>query len=125
MKNAAYPLAALLLAGIASLAAASDNASVPTPAKTADQLPIAMFQSRPFYPFDLRKQGVQGNATVEFVIDDKGSVVEARVIKTTNEEFGWSAVACVAKWKFRPGIHDGHAVYTKLQVPIVFVLNPS
>jgi hypothetical protein len=29
----------------------------------------------------------------------------------------------VSKWKFRPGRKNGHAVYTHMQVPIVFTLN--
>ena len=33
------------------------------------------------------------------------------------------AVQAVSKWKFRPGRKNGHAVFTHMQVPIVFTLN--
>jgi protein TonB len=87
-----------------------------------DQQPVARHQARPVYPADLRRQGVEGSAVVDFIVDTDGNVRNATAIRATSPEFGVSAVSAVSKWIFTPGRRANHAVFTHLQVPIDFTL---
>ena len=88
-----------------------------------DQQPVPKSQARPQFPLALRRSGVSGEATVDFIVDTNGNVQNAYVIRSTYREFGLSAVAAVSQWKFRPGRKGGGVVNTHMQVPIVFTLN--
>ena len=86
------------------------------------QMPAALVQTAPQYPFVLRKAGIQGEALVEFLIGPDGSVVEAAVLRATDVRFGDAAVDCIKRWRFEPGRVDGKPVTCRMQVPIQFTL---
>ena len=88
-----------------------------------DVMPRPQFQARPVYPTALRRAGVRGEALVDFIIDVNGDVRNAFAIRATHPDFGASAVASVAQWKFSPGQKGGRVVNTHMQVPIVFTIN--
>ena len=88
-----------------------------------DQQPIAKFQARPQYPFEMRRAGISGDVLVDFIVDTNGDVRNAFAAHSSQREFEASAVQAVSKWKFKPGRKNGHNVYTHMQVPIVFTLN--
>lgn len=88
------------------------------------RLPIARFQTNPVYPKDLREAGIEGEAVVEMIVGTNGDVAGLRIVRATNKEFAAAAALAVVKWKFRPGEIDGIPVNTRMQVPIVFKLNP-
>ena len=88
-----------------------------------DRQPKPVFQTRPMYPTELRKAGVSGKATVDFVVDAEGAVRNATALNATHPAIGEAAVAAVSQWKFDPGQKDGGAVATHMQVPIVFTMN--
>jgi protein TonB len=89
----------------------------------AMQQPAVVARFQPVYPFEQKRQGISGEAQVEFVVDTEGNVRQARVVAATNEAFGLSALACIYKWKFKPGIVDGRPVNTKLQQSFTFAIN--
>jgi len=91
--------------------------------KNLDQQPAAKFQAKPAYPFEMRRAGINGEVTVQFVVDSNGNVVDPFVVKSSQREFEAAAIAAVAKWKFRPGRRGGRAVATRMVVPMVFSLN--
>jgi protein TonB len=88
-----------------------------------DQVPVAKFQARPQYPFEMRRSGVAGEVVVDFIVDTNGDVRNAYAARSSQREFEAAAVQAVSKWKFRPGKKGGRAVNTHMQVPIVFTLN--
>ncbi|MDB4473439.1 energy transducer TonB [Opitutaceae bacterium] len=88
--------------------------------KNLDQAPSPRFQSKPNYPFEMRRAGIEGQVLVGFIVDSRGTVREAYPIKSTHREFESAAVQAVSKWRFRPGKKGGRAVNTRMQVPIVF-----
>ncbi len=88
-----------------------------------DQQPVARFQARPQYPFEMRRAGISGEVLVDFIVDTNGDVRNAFSAHSSQREFEPSAIQAVSKWKFKPGRKNGHAVYTHMQVPIVFTLN--
>jgi len=90
-----------------------------------DRPPIPTYQARPNYPSSMRQEGSSGRVLVEFTVDPRGGVRNAVAVESTRREFEDSACAAVAKWKFRPGWKNGHAVYARMQVPIVFTLDQA
>ena len=88
-----------------------------------DQIPIPVVQGKPQYPFEMRRAGLSGTVTVDFIVDTSGNVRAAYAASSTQREFESSAVQAVSKWRFRAGKKSGHAVNTHMLVPIVFTLN--
>ena len=88
-----------------------------------DQLPVAKYQTPPQYPYEMRQRGVTGQVVVDFIVDARGNVRNASVVRSTNSAFESAAVAAVGKWKFSPGRKDGRAVMTHMVVPIEFTLD--
>src|SRR5207248_3283186 len=107
----------------AGLLVTSDGTVTATPVydlAQLDQVPTPKSQARPSYPVKLRTQGITGEAVVEFVVGEKGTVLNAHAVRSTHEAFAAAAVEAVAQWTFRPGRLKGRAVNTHMQVPIVF-----
>lgn len=88
-----------------------------------DQQPVARFQARPQYPFEMRRAGISGEVVVDFIVDTNGDVQNAYALRSSQREFEAAAVQAVSKWKFKPGRKGGRDVPTHMQVPIVFTLN--
>ena len=88
-----------------------------------DQTPVAKFQARPQYPFEMRRAGIAGEVVVDFIVDTNGDVQNAYALRSSQREFEAAAVQAVSKWKFKPGRKGGRDVPTHMQVPIVFTLN--
>ena len=88
-----------------------------------DQTPVAKFQARPQYPFEMRRAGIAGEVVVDFIVDTNGDVQNAYALRSSQREFESAAVQAVSKWKFKPGRKSGRDVPTHMQVPIVFTLN--
>lgn len=88
-----------------------------------DQPPQPKFRAPPQYPFEMKRQGISGEVTVEFIVDTNGDVRNPVAIRSTNREFENSAVQAIAKWKFRPGKKGGRAVNSRVQQPLSFNLN--
>ena len=88
-----------------------------------DQQPVAKFQARPQFPFEMRRAGISGEVLVDFIVDTNGDVRNAFAAHSSQREFEASAVQAVSKWKFRPGRKNAHNVYTHMQVPIQFTLD--
>jgi protein TonB len=87
-----------------------------------DRIPEPVLQTVPVYPFNLRRDGVEGKVQVEFIVDTDGRVRDAFAVASTNAGFEESAVIAVSKWKFRPGMKEGRKVNTRMAVPVVFTL---
>ncbi len=87
-----------------------------------DQIPAVVVQEKPVYPFEMRRAGISGTVTVDFIVDSEGNVRQAEAISSSQTEFEKAAVTAVSKWRFRPGKKSGHAVNTHMQVPIAFSL---
>ena len=88
-----------------------------------DQQPVPQYQARPNYPFEMRRAGISGEVTVDFIVDPDGNVANAFALKSSQKEFEASAVQAVSKWKFKAGRKSGKSVPTHMQVPIVFTLS--
>jgi periplasmic protein TonB len=91
-----------------------------------DQQPVPRFQPPPQYPFDMSRAGTTGTVSVGFICDAEGHVDNAHVTNSSGyAELDQAAVAGVSKWIFKAGRKGGHAVNTRMEVPIVFNLDNS
>jgi len=88
-----------------------------------DQPPVLRVPVNPNYPFEMRRAGISGQVTVEFIVDSNGNVVAVQVVNSSQREFELPAVQAVQKWKFKPGRKGGRAVNTRVQQVITFNLN--
>lgn len=87
---------------------------------TKAEPPVLVRSVMPKYPEDLRKEGISGIVTVSCVVDDKGDVQDASVVKTTHPAFSAPALEAVSKWKFKPAKENGAPVAKKVMLPLHF-----
>jgi TonB family protein len=87
--------------------------------------PVVTYQERPVYPFSLRLSQVQGQVVIGFVVDPQGNVIQPTVIQSTHPDFEAPTIEAILNSKFKPGIHNGHPVFTHMEVPVIFQLNYS
>lgn len=85
-----------------------------------DNNPQALVQTSPTYPYEARRGGLGGQVLVEFVVDEHGEVIHARVVRSDAQIFDQPALQAVAHWRFQPGRKDGRAVRFRMSVPLVF-----
>jgi protein TonB len=93
------------------------------PLARAAEPPVPIRMVAPEYPYELKRNGVNGVVTVAFSVDEKGAVVDPVVKKSTNPGFNDAALAAIAKWKFKPAMQDGTPVQTKITIPLAFTAN--
>jgi TonB family protein len=87
-----------------------------------DKPPQTISKVEPEYPYALRLNGNKGEVLLEFTVNASGDVLNPKIIKSTHPEFEAPAVEALLKWKFTPGVKNGRAVNTRMQVPIWFQL---
>ncbi|MCC5023391.1 MAG: TonB family protein [Candidatus Synoicihabitans palmerolidicus] len=57
---------------------------------------------------------------LDVVIDDKGQVGSADVVKSTADDFVAPTLAAVKKWRFKPAKIAGENVWVRLRLPVKF-----
>ena len=91
--------------------------------KNLDQQPQPKFRQQPTYPFEMKRQGIEGEVLIEFICDNNGEVKDAKVVKSDNHAFDSAAIDAIYKWKFRAGKKGGRSVSARMQQPFVFSIN--
>jgi protein TonB len=84
-----------------------------------DQPPVILHVTQPRYPPAAFNKGISGTVEVEILIDKRGHVAKARVVKSI-PELDAAALQCVMEWEFRPAQKAGQAVATIASAPITF-----
>jgi TonB family protein len=75
----------------------------------------------PVHPRDLLKRsGVAGEATVDFLVDQNGRVQLPRIVAATQWEFGWAAATALLRFEFTPPMKGGEPTATRMRLPIKF-----
>ncbi|BET69097.1 hypothetical protein ASA1KI_40150 [Opitutales bacterium ASA1] len=88
-----------------------------------DKTPNPVQRIAPTYPYEAKQAGLVGWVRVLFVVDETGSVRNARVDASSHREFEAAALDAIRLWKFTPGMKDGAAVRTRMLLPFKFSLN--
>ena len=87
-------------------------------------MPKLIYAVNAVYPAELRKEGVIGVVTVQYVVDTNGNVVSPTVIKSPDPRLSQAVLDAISQWKFAPGEKNGHKVNTRMENPISFDLDP-
>ncbi|WP_425609081.1 energy transducer TonB [Synoicihabitans lomoniglobus] len=129
-KFVCFVTAVAILSGCAtpsasSTADGSKEASSPPDEAVVDladctSKPVPTRQPAPFYPRNLRNEGVTGIVFVQLIVGMDGRVSSARAVRANREEFARAAEQAVVKWLFKPGTVDGKRVAVRMEVPVGF-----
>lgn len=91
-----------------------------------DEPPRPLVRLQPVYPPQARIRQLEGEVTVEFIVQPDGNVEQITVLTSTpGELFVPAAVRAVQRWRFQPGIKDGTAVASRVRQNIRFTLETS
>lgn len=115
-------LASLPLPPVALPVASAPNR--PFAESELDQPPQIRFRPQPGYPWQARRQRIEGQVEVELVVDRDGRVEQARVIAAEPAElFDAAVLAVVRQWRFEPAQLQGRPVVSRLRQVVVFRLD--
>ena len=84
--------------------------------------PVVYERMEPLYPEEARKARISGIVIVETKIDENGSVVDVKVLKSLPFGLDQAAVDAVKQWKFRPGTKDGQPIAVTFLLTVNFKL---
>lgn len=80
----------------------------------------------PVYPQVAKLAGIQGKVYVEATIDEKGNVIETKILKSDHETLEPAALEAVKNTKFNPGVSKSNKkTKAKVVVPMMFKLEGS
>lgn len=89
-------------------------------ARGLDQPLEPVWRGVPVYPQGQQEPKPAGEALVECIIDRHGRVRLPRVVRATNEAFGWAAATAVSQWVFEAPTKGGEPVEVVVRVPVGF-----
>jgi protein TonB len=92
---------------------------VPVPVLRPDRPPRPLRMTRPQYPQEAFTKKVEGTVVVEILIDERGRVARARVVRSV-PLLDAAALVAVRSWVFIPAVHGGRDVATLAFAPITF-----
>lgn len=85
----------------------------PCDSRRLDRTPAPLVLIAPRYPGELAKQGVKGIVTIEFFIDETGTVRLPAGVAKDNNVLTALALDAVKQWKFTPPTSRGKGVLVK------------
>jgi TonB family protein len=105
---------------ILNFAQLDENANPPFRPKGKLSGPEPLEKADPEYPPEMIKEHVQGEVVLYAIIRKDGSVDSIQVVRGIEPPLDRSAIAALAKWKFRPGTRAGIPVDLEAVVHIPF-----
>jgi TonB family protein len=89
---------------------------------TPDVLPVLMKIAVPLYPEAAMKKKISGTVWLNVLVDQRGSVKSARVLKSDAEELNQAAIDATRKYAFTPGIYRNKPIPVWVSIPVEFKL---
>ncbi|HJX34944.1 MAG TPA: energy transducer TonB [Desulfatiglandales bacterium] len=88
-----------------------------------DTPPQVIRQIEPQYPFQAKKNNIEGSATLRFIVNTNGDVVEPKISKSEPPDiFDEAALQAIVKFKFKPAVKNGRPVDVIVVAPMKFEL---
>ena len=82
-----------------------------------------MFSRLPRYPDSMRKAGVEGVVVIELGIDESGTVVFGRIVRSLGREFDAAVIDWARGIRFRPALtKDRVPMRCRIRLPVRFRL---
>jgi protein TonB len=89
---------------------------------TVTTMPRLLRDSKPEYPEEARKRGVEGKVVLEVIVDENGEVLSAKVLRSVDAMLDQAALVAVKGLRFSPATKDGRPVSVKITYTFAFVL---
>jgi len=83
---------------------------------------LTTIQNKVNYTEIAKRIKLEGTVYIEAIIDEKGDVIESKIIKKIGGGLDQEALNAVASTKFHPGLQRGKPVKVRITIPIKFVL---
>jgi len=106
--------------GLSALVAGSGlQSAAPKPIGGKVEMARLISSTPPVYPPLARSQGVEGDVTLDALIDETGRVTRVRTVSGPGllQE---AAADTVRQWKYKPATLDGNAVTMRVTVTVKF-----
>jgi protein TonB len=116
-----------LLFLLASLSQAQAPPADGEPYRVGDRVtrPEKIAGAPPVYTEEARKAGVTGVVILEAIIDERGDVVNTRVLKGLPKGLDEAALETVTTWKFKPATLDGQPVKVYYTLTVNYTMDPG
>lgn len=101
-----------------------ESDSLPAPAEEflITAMPRPIEEIRPRYPRWAKEQKITGSVIFDILIDKKGVVRKATLIKGLHPELDKSAIEAILKFKFRPAYIEKEPTAVRIKYAIKFIL---
>ncbi len=90
-----------------------------------DRGPLPLKRPSPLYPYDLKRNNIEGQVVLRFTIDERGDVSQLRVESSTHRGFEKAALKAVSQWKYQPVTREGKIVKAECRISIPFRLDQA
>lgn len=84
--------------------------------------PAVIFKVDPEYSEEARKAKYSGEVMLSVVVDSEGHARNVKVVKSLGMGLDEKAIEAVEKWRFKPGMKDGHPVNVMATIQVNFRL---
>lgn len=86
--------------------------------------PELLFRVEPDYPEPARRSRVDGFVLLQAIVNQKGDVIDVKVLQTPPARFGFAekAIEAVTQWKFKPSMYKGKPVSVRIRFSVEFNL---
>ena len=87
-------------------------------------VPRVVKEVRPQYTARAMQKKIQGSVWLSCVVSTGGKIVEVKVTKSLDDEFGLDqeAIKAASQWEFEPGKKDGTPVAVRVTIELTFTL---
>jgi TonB family protein len=85
------------------------------------RVPTKVRDDKPAYPADAQAAGVQGVVIIEAIVDESGSVANARVLRSI-PSLDQAALGAVSQWRFAPTDVNGSPAHVLMTVTVNFTM---
>jgi len=92
------------------------------PVTRLTKIPAFIRRTQPAYPETERMTGRESSVTAEVDLDEKGSIMEIRIVKSGGKAFDSAIETALRKSLFAPGYIKTQPVPVRIQIPFVFKL---
>ena len=86
-----------------------------------DTLPVLLAGDAPAYPEQALREGVSGEATIVFVIDESGTPTGFAIESASLPGFAEAAIEALKHWRFTPSTRNGKPVRVRSRQQFPFV----
>jgi protein TonB len=83
---------------------------------------LAALQARVVYPEIAIMAGIEGRVHVQFVVDERGRVIDPIILRSPSDILSEAAIKAVLGCQFSPGLQRGRPVRVRYSVPVNFEL---